>query len=222
VSAEVSLDARAEPPLLERLALPRRLFERDGTRTLVVFDEFQDVLAAGEHTDAVVRSEIQHHGDAASYVFAGSMVGMMRELFADRRRAFHGQAAPLDLGPFTPDDVAPYVDERFARTDRSVTSDALGALLDATAGHPQRTMLLAHTMWEATPPGGRADEQTWLAAWDRVLEVDVRDELRAVWSGMTGERVACSRRSPRTCDRCTRARRNAGPGRRAAARRGPP
>ena len=186
VSAEVSLDARAEPPLLERLALPRRLYERDGTRTLVVFDEFQDVLAAGDRTDAVVRSEIQHHGDAASYVFAGSAVGMMRELFADQRRAFYGQAGPLDLGPLAPGDVAPYVDERFARTGRSVAPEALGALLDATAGHPQRTMLLAHVMWEATPPGGRADGQTWLAAWDRVLEVEVRDELRAVWSGLSG------------------------------------
>ena len=34
----------------------------------------------------MIRSEIQHHGDAASYVFAGSHVGMMRELFSDRRR----------------------------------------------------------------------------------------------------------------------------------------
>jgi hypothetical protein len=89
---EVTVDPQAEPPLLDRLALPRRLHERHGTRTLVVFDEFQDVLAAKDRVDAVIRSEIQHHGDAASYIFAGSHVGMMRELFADRRRAFYGQA----------------------------------------------------------------------------------------------------------------------------------
>ncbi len=68
----------AEPPLVDRLALPRRLYARDGTRTLVVFDEFQDVLAVADRADAVIRSEIQHHGDAASYIFAGSHVGMMR------------------------------------------------------------------------------------------------------------------------------------------------
>jgi len=69
---ELSLDPQAEPPLLERLGLPRRILERSGQRTLVVFDEFQDVLAARDRADAIIRSEIQHHGDAASYVFAAS------------------------------------------------------------------------------------------------------------------------------------------------------
>jgi hypothetical protein len=46
------------------------------------------------------------HGDAASYIFAGSHVGMMRELFADRRRAFYGQAAPVALPPLPSDAVA--------------------------------------------------------------------------------------------------------------------
>src|SRR4051794_8233341 len=60
---EVTVDPQAESPLLDRLALPVRLFERRGLRTLVVFDEFQDVLAARDRADATIRSEIQHHGD---------------------------------------------------------------------------------------------------------------------------------------------------------------
>jgi hypothetical protein len=181
-AVEVTVDAHAEPPLLERLALPRRLHERHGQRTLVVFDEFQDVLAAQERADAVIRSEIQHHGDAASYVFAGSHLGMMRELFADRRRAFYGQAAPVALPPLPPDDVAEYISARFARTGRDV-GEALDPLLDLAGGHPQRTMLLAHAVWEATPPGAAATEATWAAAEDRVAR-DTRDELRAVWTSL--------------------------------------
>src|SRR5919198_2368148 len=117
---ELSLDPQAEPPLLERLAVPRRILERTGQRTLVVFDEFQDVLAAKDRADAVIRSEIQHHGDAASYVFAGSQLGMMRRLFADRRRALYGQAAPTELPPLDAADVAEYLDDRFRRTNRGV------------------------------------------------------------------------------------------------------
>jgi uncharacterized protein len=187
---EVSLDAQAEAPLLDRLALPRRIHERTGTRTLVVFDEFQDVLAARDRLDATIRSEIQHHGDAASYVFAGSHFGMMRELFTDRRRAFYGQAAPLELPPLGAEDVAAFIAERFAASERDVGS-ALGPLLTAADGHPQRTMLLAHVLWHLTPTGGRADEETWAAAWDRVLNVEVRDELRAIWTGLSvGQRRA--------------------------------
>jgi len=179
---EVAVDPQAEPPLLERLALPAQLYERDGTRTLVVFDEFQDILATKERADAVVRSEIQHHGDAASYVFAGSHVGMMRELFSDRRRAFYGQAGPVDLPPLRPDDIAEYVADRFEASGKKIGA-ALGALLDASRGHPQRTMLLAHILWELTDDGEEVDEELWLSAYDEVMH-QVRDELRAAWSAL--------------------------------------
>jgi uncharacterized protein len=186
---DVALDPQAEPPLLDRLALPRRLHERHGTRTLVVFDEFQDVLMAQDRVDAVVRSEIQHHGDAASYVFAGSHVGMMRELFADRRRAFYGQAAPVELTPLPPDEVADSIAARFAAGDRD-PGVALELLIALAQGHPQRTMLLAHSLWAETPQGATASEGSWQAAYERAMS-QVRDELRAVWSALpTSQRRA--------------------------------
>lgn len=189
VGIEASADPQAEPPLLERLALPRRLAQRDGTRTLVVFDEFQDVLGAHDRVDATIRSEIQHHGDAASYVFAGSHVGMMRGLFADQRRAFFGQAGPVDLVPLAAEDVAGFLHARFEQTGRHVGA-ALEPLLELAGGHPQRTMLLAHAVWEQTGPRATASEQTWAAAQDRVMG-EVRDELRALWSGLpSGQRRA--------------------------------
>jgi hypothetical protein len=177
---EVTVDAQAEPPLLDRLALPRRLHERHGARALVIFDEFQDVLTATDRVDAIIRSEIQHHGDAASYIFAGSHVGMMRELFADRRRAFYGQAAPVELPPLPPAEVAEYIATRFQRTKRDI-GQALEPLLALTEGHPQRTMLLAHTVWELTPSGAAATEETWLTARERAMH-QIRDELRTAWS----------------------------------------
>ncbi len=179
---EVAVDPQAEPPLLERLALPAQLYERHGTRTLVVFDEFQDILATKERADAVIRSEIQHHGDAASYVFAGSHLGMMRDLFSDRRRAFFGQAGPVDLPPLRPDDISEHVSHRFESTGKRV-GPALGPLLDASQGHPQRTMLLAHILWELTPGDCEATEEIWLSAYDEVMH-HIRDELRAAWSAL--------------------------------------
>lgn len=185
----VTLDPQDEAPLLERLALPRRLHERTGIRTLVIFDEFQDATTAKERADAVIRSEIQHHGDAASYVFAGSQLGMMRALFADRRRAMYGQAWSIDLGPLPPEEVAEYVDSRFRATNRDI-GVALDGLLAAADGHPQRTMLLAHILWNQLGPGEAADEEHWAATFDQAM-AQVRDELRAIWTGMgTGQRRA--------------------------------
>lgn len=108
---------------------------------MVAFDEFRDILVADSRLDAVMRSEIERHADIASYVFAGSRVGMMRELFASKRRAFYGQAAAIDLGPLDPQAVAAYLEQRFAQGGKRL-GDALGPLLDLGEGHPQRTMLL--------------------------------------------------------------------------------
>jgi hypothetical protein len=164
--------------------IERAYAEQQGrlAHTFVVFDEFQEVLAAGDGIDATIRSEIQHHGDAAGYIFAGSHVGMMRQLFADRRRAFYGQAAPVELPPLPPVEVADYIAIRFQRTKRDI-SQALEPLLELAQGHPQRTMLLAHAVWELTPAGKTATEETWLAARERAMH-QVRDELRTVWSAL--------------------------------------
>jgi hypothetical protein len=169
----------AQSSLLERLALPVRLHQRWGTRVLVVFDEFQDVFTAATNADAIIRSEIQHHADAASYVFAGSSVGMMHALFTDRKRAFYAQARPVELPLLPPEETAEYIAGRFATSDRDVGA-ALGPLLEVAAGHPQRTMLLAHALWDATPGGGAADEATFAVAEQRVAE-ELLGEFTTIW-----------------------------------------
>lgn len=51
----------AESVLLRLLELPVALFDREGTTSLIIFDEIQDVLAVAG-ADGKIRSVIQHHG----------------------------------------------------------------------------------------------------------------------------------------------------------------
>ena len=183
-SADLELDPQAEDPLIKRLAMPRQILQKSGRRTLVVFDEFQAVLTARADADEVIRSEIQHHGDAASYIFAGSEVGMMRELFASRHRAFYRQARHIDLGPLQPDDLGEYVSSRFEQTGRSVGAEALSALLDLCQGHPRGSMLLAHGLWANTEPQGEADLEAFQTAEHDALEQAAVD-LRSLWRGLS-------------------------------------
>jgi uncharacterized protein len=183
-SADVELDPQAEDPLIKRLAMPRQILEKSGRRTLVVFDEFQAVLTARSDSDEVIRSEIQHHGDSASYIFAGSEVGMMRELFESRRRAFYRQARHIDLRPLEPDDLGEYISARFEQTGRAVSVDALSALLDLCQGHPRASMLVAHGLWSYTEPRGEADLECFQSAERDALEQAAVD-LRGLWRGLS-------------------------------------
>ena len=169
-----------EVVLLRLLDLPRELHERTGTRSLVVFDEIQDILAV-EGADGQLRSVIQHHRDAAAYAFAGSAPATMARLFADPRRPLLEQAVPMSLRPLPLEQAGDYVRERFRRTGRD-PGDALAALLAFARGHPQRTMMLAHFLWSATPHGSVADETHWIAARDAALE-HASGYIAATWRG---------------------------------------
>jgi uncharacterized protein len=145
--------------LADMLDLPKKVFERTGTRTLVVFDEFQDLLRMNADVDGLLRSKIQFHRDEATYIFAGSEPGMLNALFGDRERPLFEQARPIPLEPLRDEDLLEYVGDRFERTGRDPGA-ALDALLDLVRGHPQRAMLGAHHLWEQTPRGATADLET--------------------------------------------------------------
>ena len=174
---------RSEPGALEdRFAIFAELRERIRTPLFVVLDEFQAVLAGAGEVDATIRSEIQHH-DHVGYIFAGSHVGMMRELFADRSRPFYAQAAPLTLGPLPLGPLAEYVGTRFERHHRGCDR-VLGGLLDIARGHPQRSMMLAAHLFASTPSQGSADEGSLEDALASAMR-EANNELQGRWDALT-------------------------------------
>lgn len=182
VEAQALPRTEANRILAGLLDLPLTLFKRDGTRTLVAFDEFQELLAIGEGIDGLFRSHIQRHGDAASYIYAGSQPGLMHELFGLHERPFFGQARVFQLAPLSDADLVEYIGLRFEETRREAMP-ALMALLDKAQGHPQRAMLLAHHLWERTPRGGEATAEIWVETLDAVLE-EHGEALEAVWDAL--------------------------------------
>lgn len=172
----------AESVLLRLLELPMALFHRDGTTSLIVFDEIQDVLAV-PGADGKIRSVIQHQAEAATYAFAGSAPGVMQQLFADPKRPLLDQAVPKHLAPLPLADVGDYVARHFQRARRDPGS-ALTPLLEFTRGHPQRSMMLAHYLWQRTSRDSAADEETWLLALDQAAH-DTAPLMRAIWKALT-------------------------------------
>jgi uncharacterized protein len=183
VNVRPTLDTEIGRRLGSLLDLPVRIYEQTGTATLVVFDEFQDVLATKPPLDGLIRSRLEQHEAQASYIFAGSQVGMMSRLFDDRSRPFYGQARAIRLGPLPEPALALYVSERFERTDRRI-DDVIELFLATVQGHPQRAMLVAYFLWESTARGAAADA----TAWERALaavELEVKDEFDAIWNALS-------------------------------------
>jgi uncharacterized protein len=170
------------------LDLPLTLFQRNGTKTVVAYDEFQELLSIGGGIDGLFRSRIQRHGDAAGYVFAGSHPGLMEQLFGERERPFFGQARAFHLDPLADSDLADYIGARFEESNRDA-APALEALLGMARGHPQRAMLLAHHLWEHTPPEEEATPERWQDAVESVFD-EHGEALSATWDSLGGKEQA--------------------------------
>jgi hypothetical protein len=180
IGVKLQLEPRANPlPALHALLdLPLRLEKDGGYRALITFDEFQD-LGKVPSADAILRSHIQHQGEVASYVFAGSEQGLMEELFGAKERPLYGQAVPMRLGRLADADIAAYIVDRFRETNRSA-GECVGPLVATAAGHPQRAMLLAYRLWDEIPAGGTAALPDWNAALDKTL-LELEPEFEARW-----------------------------------------
>jgi hypothetical protein len=183
----------------ELLDLPRAAFERDRLPTLVVFDEFQDLLTAGQGLDGLVRSHVQYHSEAAQYVYAGSHPSLMRRLFAERERPLYGQAEPMQLGLLPMDETLSELTERFAELNCDPVG-ALHPLVEVAAGHPQRTMLLANLLhrelvaresgWSLVATATHSDG---IALADAVVVAalnQTNEAHQAVWDGLSNGKRA--------------------------------
>ena len=184
IGVRLQIDPRTDPlPALHALLdLPLKLEQEGGYRALVVFDEFQDITKL-PGIDAIVRSHIQHQGEVASYVFAGSEQGLMKQLFEEKERPLYGQAVPVRLGRLPSSDIAAYIVDRFKQTGRSA-GEAVNPLVQTAAGHPQRAMLLAYRLWDVVEPRATATLADWEDALSTTM-VELRPEFEAHWQRFT-------------------------------------
>ncbi len=134
--------------LAQALELPQRAAIADGRRCVVFFDEFQEI--AGERRpygdpDALTKRmrAIFQRSTQVSYLFAGSIEHVMRDLFAPNDRAFSGFGSFHPLHAIAAEDWREGLRERFAADDCEIARDALDALVAFGELHPRVTMLIA-------------------------------------------------------------------------------
>ncbi|MEV4422637.1 hypothetical protein AB0L40_22075 [Patulibacter sp. NPDC049589] len=179
-SARTSLGPdEARAAIRDLLQLPADLAD-GGDLVIVAMDEFQDLLTADDHLDGLLRSVIQHHADRVAYLFAGSAPSLMRRLFTDRERPFFGQARPLDLPPLPIEETTREV---HALMPAGATAELTARIVATADGHPQRTMLLAHHLYDVLDRAEDVPDPAQVAL-DRSV-AEGADVCQAIWSGFS-------------------------------------
>jgi hypothetical protein len=134
--------------LAQALELPQHAALADERRCVVFFDEFQEV--AGDRRpygdpDALTKRmrAIFQRSTQVSYLFAGSLEHVMRDLFTPQDRALSGFGSFYTLHPIAAEDWRSGLRERFAADGCEVAPDALNSIVELGELHPRVTMLIA-------------------------------------------------------------------------------
>ena len=130
------------------LALPGRIAEADGVQAVVFFDEFQEVGSSNEpygDSDRLTKRmrAIFQRSTGVSYLFAGSLEHLMRDLFAPSDRALHQFGGFHDLRPIDDEAWIDGLGERFAADDCKAEPGALERIVEYGEAQPRTTMLIA-------------------------------------------------------------------------------
>ena len=130
------------------LALPGRIAEADRKDVVVFFDEFQEIASPHQpygDADRLTKRmrAIFQRSTGVSYLFAGSIEHLMRDLFTPSHRALHQFGGFHELRPIDAEAWSAGLSERFAADDCEAEPAALARIIEYGEGQPRSTMLIA-------------------------------------------------------------------------------
>jgi hypothetical protein len=150
---------------------------------IVFLDEIQDIARWPDtsQAQAELRARLRHPGGRVRFLFAGSEPSIVDTLFR-REGALDFQGIEHPLAPI--DDAAWHegLERAFRELGCTIEASAIGEILDASQGHPLRTMLAARETHALAEVHGRpvADYGVAVVAVDRARSSRLweADELR--------------------------------------------
>ncbi|HEY2767583.1 MAG TPA: ATP-binding protein [Solirubrobacteraceae bacterium] len=137
------------------LELPQRIAEADGRRLILFLDEFQEVASPrrpfGDPDRLTKRMRaIFQRSPSVSFLFAGSIEHLMRDLFVPEERGLSQFGSFYPLAPIAPESWSEGITARLAEDVCTIDDSALERLIASGEGHPRTTMLIARWTHESS------------------------------------------------------------------------
>ncbi len=117
------------------------------TDVCLAFDEFQVVTSYAEgNAEAILRTMIQPLNNI-HFIFSGSNRHMMNEIFHDSKRPFFASTRIVSLPAIPSEEYGRFIEDRFNERKRTITSDAIGFIIDWTRRHTYYTQSVCNTIY---------------------------------------------------------------------------
>ena len=133
--------------LIKLYDLPEIIAKKKKKRLVVIFDEFQEVTKLdGKEIEKNIRTKIQHHKNV-SYVFMGSQMHLLSQMFNDKDSALYRSGKPFNLSKIPKNDFSSFIKDKFKIDKIQVSEKNIDIILQTTDCHPYYTQQLCHEVW---------------------------------------------------------------------------
>ena len=159
VTGEVDVSFRPSQGEMVPLEDVLNLIEKLGSelrRITVALDEFQEIFRIDKGLDRMLRSILQNHKNV-NYIFSGSSVSIIQEIFENKKSPFYHFAYLIPLKMISEEDFSEFLEDRFCemtKQSQSISSE----ILEETSSHPYYTQQLAFVVWEILVRSGYSDD----------------------------------------------------------------
>jgi uncharacterized protein len=128
------------------LRLPQEVAQKDGRRLVLFLDEFQSILDF-EDSNAQTRQQQMRaafqRSSQVSFLFAGSIEHLMKNIFGENKRPFSNFGGFYELAPIASTDWEGGIRDRLNKDGCTIDETAIGRLIELGELHPRSTMLIA-------------------------------------------------------------------------------
>lgn len=136
---------------------------------IVAIDEFQQIAKYPEkNIEAQLRTHIQKLRNC-NFIFAGSELHMMQEMFTSAARPFYHSADMLELKAIVPEIYIPFIAGHFEKRNRRIASDDIERVYNLFKGHTYYVQKTFNEAFADTPEGEECTLETIRAAIDNMV-----------------------------------------------------
>jgi hypothetical protein len=165
--------------------------QKGDKKTIVVFDEFQDILNLTEAKTAlsVLRSKIQFQKDIP-YVFSGSIRNKLNEIFTHPDSPFFKSAIIMDVGDLDRDGFEKFLMKKLAVGKRSMKEKLFDTILVIAQGNPGDIQQLCGVLWDCSEEGDTIDETHIPKALKQIFAME-RKGYEAHLNAISSQQMRC-------------------------------
>lgn len=121
--------------------------EQQNRKIIVAIDEFQQIREYPEkHTEALLRSEIQHLQNI-SFIFCGSKRHMMLDIFSNNKKPFYASTTFLFLAEIDKIKYALFIEKIFSERGVKILPEVIELILDWTRNYTYYTQAVCNKIY---------------------------------------------------------------------------